>query len=82
MTSSLLPPPVLHQPAQRPSHQKQRLGYAGDERPRTALFTRLVVVLGHESESIQDYLGDHVGDTQISYVVSTCYRTTNNIYSL
>ena len=45
-------------------------------------FNRLVVVVGHESDSIQDYLGDHVGDIQISYVVSTCYRTTNNIYSL
>lgn len=45
-------------------------------------FTRLVVVVGHESDSIQDYLGDHSGDIQISYVVSPCYRTTNNIYSL
>jgi len=45
-------------------------------------FTRLVVVVGHESDAIQDYLGDHSGDIQISYVVSPCYRTTNNIYSL
>lgn len=45
-------------------------------------FTRLVVVVGHESDSIQDYLGDHSGDMRISYVTSTCYRTTNNIYSL
>lgn len=45
-------------------------------------FTRLVVVVGHESDSIQDYLGDHSGDIAISYVVSPCYRTTNNIYSL
>jgi len=45
-------------------------------------FTRLVVVIGHESDSIQDYLGDHLGDIDISYVTSTLYRTTNNIYSL
>jgi L-glutamine-phosphate cytidylyltransferase len=45
-------------------------------------FTRLVVVVGHESDSIQDYLGSRSGDIQISYVTSTCYRTTNNIYSL
>ena len=45
-------------------------------------FTRLVVVVGHESDSIQDYLGDHSGDIEISYLFSRCYRTTNNIYSL
>ena len=45
-------------------------------------FTRLVVVVGHESEAIQDYLGDHSGDIAISYITSTRYRTTNNIYSL
>jgi len=45
-------------------------------------FTRLVIVVGHESDAIQDYLGDHSGDIRISYVVSPCYRTTNNIYSL
>lgn len=45
-------------------------------------FTRLVVVVGYESELIEDYLGDHLGDMEISYVVSSCYRTTNNIYSL
>ena len=45
-------------------------------------FTRLVVVVGHESDAIQDYLGDHSGDIRISYVKSNCYRTTNNIYSL
>ncbi len=45
-------------------------------------FNRLVVVVGHESESIQDYLGDRSGSIEISYITSTCYRTTNNIYSL
>jgi len=45
-------------------------------------FTRLVVVVGHESDSIQDYLGTRSGDIEVSYVHSNCYRTTNNIYSL
>lgn len=45
-------------------------------------FTRLVVVVGHESDSIQDYLGDHSGNIEISYITSSCYKTTNNIYSL
>ena len=45
-------------------------------------FTRLVVVVGHESEAIQDYLGDRRGNMAISYITSTRYRTTNNIYSL
>jgi choline kinase len=45
-------------------------------------FTRLVVVIGHEADSIQDYLGDRSGDIEISYITSSCYRTTNNIYSL
>lgn len=45
-------------------------------------FSRLVIVVGHESDSIQDYLGDRSGAIEITYVVSTCYRTTNNIYSL
>lgn len=45
-------------------------------------FTRLVVVLGHESASIQDYLGDRSGNIEINYITSSCYRTTNNIYSL
>ncbi|NTU72109.1 MAG: phosphocholine cytidylyltransferase family protein [Coriobacteriia bacterium] len=45
-------------------------------------FTRLVIVVGHESESIQDYLGERSGDIQIDYVTSSRYRTTNNIYSL
>jgi choline kinase len=45
-------------------------------------FTRLVVVVGHRSDAIQDYLGDHSGDIRISYIFSPSYRTTNNIYSL
>lgn len=45
-------------------------------------FSRLVVVLGHEADDIQDYLGSRCGGIEISYVTSSCYRTTNNIYSL
>lgn len=45
-------------------------------------FTRLVIVVGHEAHSIRDYLGDHSNDIEIDYVVSSRYRTTNNIYSL
>lgn len=45
-------------------------------------FTRLVIVVGHEADLIRDYLGDHSNDIEIDYVVSSRYRTTNNIYSL
>lgn len=45
-------------------------------------FTRLVIVVGHQADAIQDYLGDHSGDIQISYVFNPLYETTNNIYSL
>jgi NDP-sugar pyrophosphorylase family protein len=45
-------------------------------------FKRLVVVTGHLSEVIQDYLGSRYADIEITYVVSPVYKTTNNIYSL
>ena len=45
-------------------------------------FKRLVIVTGHEKESIMDYLGDQSGDIHIEYVHSPLYKTTNNIYSL
>ena len=45
-------------------------------------FSRLVIVVGHEAAAIQDYLGDHSGDMEISYVANPLYKTTNNIYSL
>ncbi len=45
-------------------------------------FSRLVIVVGHEAEAIQDYLGDHSGDIEIRYVLNPLYETTNNIYSL
>ena len=45
-------------------------------------FKRLVVVTGHLSEVIQDYLGDRYADIEITYIHSPLYKTTNNIYSL
>lgn len=45
-------------------------------------FKRLVVVVGQLSEVIKNYLGSHYAGIEITYVESTVYRTTNNIYSL
>lgn len=45
-------------------------------------FKRLVVVVGHLSEVIQDHLGSRYADIEITYVASPRYKTTNNIYSL
>ena len=45
-------------------------------------FERLVVVIGHLGDRIQDFLQQHAGDMRIDYVVNPVYRTTNNIYSL
>ncbi len=45
-------------------------------------FKRLVVVTGHLSEVIQNYLGNRYADIEITYVHSPRYNTTNNIYSL
>lgn len=45
-------------------------------------FNRLVIVTGHQKESIMDYLGKKSGDISIEYVYSPLYKTTNNIYSL
>ena len=45
-------------------------------------FKRLVVVVGHLSDVIQDYLGSRHADIEITYVASPRYSTTNNIYSL
>jgi NDP-sugar pyrophosphorylase family protein len=44
--------------------------------------SRLVVVIGHMSSHIQNYLDSRAGDMQIDYIYSPEYRTTNNIYSL
>ncbi len=45
-------------------------------------FKRLVVVLGHLGNCIQEFLQQHASDMQIDYVINPDYRTTNNIYSL
>ena len=45
-------------------------------------FKRLVVVTGHLSEVIQDYLGNRYAGIEITYIHSPLYKTTNNIYSL
>ncbi|NOY13918.1 MAG: phosphocholine cytidylyltransferase family protein [Deltaproteobacteria bacterium] len=45
-------------------------------------FKRLVVVVGHLSEVIRDYLGSRYADIEITYITSPRYKTTNNIYSL
>ncbi len=45
-------------------------------------FTRLVIVVGHQANSIRDFLGTQVGGMKITYITSPVYKTTNNIYSL
>jgi choline kinase len=45
-------------------------------------FQRLVVVVGHQADSIREYLGSRAGGMEISYITSSLYKTTNNIYSL
>ena len=45
-------------------------------------FNRLVIVIGHQGESIRDYLGTRKGEMDITYITSPLYKTTNNIYSL
>ena len=45
-------------------------------------FNRLVVVIGHLGDCIQEFLQQHASDMQIDYVINPDYRTTNNIYSL
>ncbi|WP_163340696.1 sugar phosphate nucleotidyltransferase [Desulfopila sp. IMCC35008] len=45
-------------------------------------FKRLVVVVGHQEDSVRDYLGTKAGGIEISYITSPFYKTTNNIYSL
>ncbi|BHH84544.1 phosphocholine cytidylyltransferase family protein [Desulforhopalus sp. 52FAK] len=45
-------------------------------------FNRLVVVVGHQGESIRNYLGARKGGMDITYITSPLYKTTNNIYSL
>ena len=45
-------------------------------------FNRLVVVVGHFENSIRKFLDERAGGLTIDYIVSSRYRTTNNIYSL
>jgi len=45
-------------------------------------FKRLIVVIGHLGDRIQEFLHQHAGDMQVDYVINPDYRTTNNIYSL
>lgn len=45
-------------------------------------FKRLIVVIGHLGDQIQQALQLYAGDMQIDYVVNPVYRTTNNLYSL
>ena len=45
-------------------------------------FKRLIVVIGHLGNQIQEFLQQHAGDMQIDYVTNPVYRTTNNLYSL
>jgi choline kinase len=45
-------------------------------------FKRLVIVVGHQANSIRDFLGTQAGGMEITYITSPVYKTTNNIYSL
>jgi choline kinase len=45
-------------------------------------FKRLVIVVGHQADSIRNFLGTRAGGMEITYITSPLYKTTNNIYSL
>ncbi len=45
-------------------------------------FQRLIVVVGYLEQNIRQFLDKIAGDLTIEYIVSSKYRTTNNIYSL
>ena len=45
-------------------------------------FERLIVVIGHLGDQIQEFLQQHSDDMQIDYIINPDYRTSNNIYSL
>lgn len=45
-------------------------------------FKRLVVVIGHLGDQIQEFLKQNSGDLQIDFVVNPDFATTNNLYSL
>ncbi|MFK5921360.1 MAG: phosphocholine cytidylyltransferase family protein [Verrucomicrobiota bacterium] len=45
-------------------------------------FKRLIVVIGHLSDQIEEALQLYAGDMKIDYVFNPVYRSTNNLYSL
>ncbi|MCF6310993.1 MAG: phosphocholine cytidylyltransferase family protein [Verrucomicrobiales bacterium] len=49
---------------------------------RSQGFKRLIVVIGHLGDQIQQALQRYAGDMQIDYIINPVYRTTNNLYSL
>ena len=49
---------------------------------RSYNFNKLVIVLGHQADSIRDFLGSRAYGMEIVYITSPVYKTTNNIYSL
>lgn len=49
---------------------------------RSQGFNRLIVVIGHLGDQIQQALQLYAADMQIDYVINPVYRTTNNLYSL
>lgn len=49
---------------------------------RTQGFKRLIVVIGHLGDCIQEFLQQYAGEIQVDYVLNPIYRTSNNIYSL
>ncbi|MDX8411499.1 MAG: phosphocholine cytidylyltransferase family protein [Mariprofundaceae bacterium] len=49
---------------------------------RTQRFERLIVVIGHLGDRIQEFLQQYAGNMRIDYVINPDYRTSNNIYSL
>ncbi len=49
---------------------------------RSYNFNKLVIVVGHQADSIRDFLGTKAYGMEIVYITSPVYKTTNNIYSL
>lgn len=45
-------------------------------------FKRLIVVIGHLGDQIEEFLKDDTCDLQIDFVTNPDYATTNNLYSL
>lgn len=45
-------------------------------------FEELIVVVGHQSDRIREFLGSFISDLKVSYIDNPRYRTTNNLYSL